>query len=103
MSRVRLINAEHAYIVTYDISDAKRWRKVFRAMKGYGRRLQLSVWQCRLDGSRRIEMAIALESLIDREEDNVVILDLGPAEDVTLHVESFGKHFEAIKRTARIL
>jgi len=103
MTRVRLNNAEHAYIVAYDISDPKRWRHVFRAMKGYGQRLQLSVWQCRLDGGRRIEMAMALERLIDREADNVVILDLGPADEVTLNVESFGKGFEPIKRTARIL
>ena len=103
MSRVRLNNAEHAYIVAYDISDQKRWRKVFQAMKGYGRRLQLSVWQCRLDGARRIEMAMALEGLIDRSEDHVVILDLGPAEDVTLNIESFGQRFEPIERTARIL
>lgn len=103
MGHVRLNNAEHAYIVAYDISDPKRWRRVFRAMKGYGRRVQLSVWQCRLDGARRIEMAMALESLIDRADDNVVILDLGPAEDVDVKVESFGKRFEPIERTARIL
>ncbi|MGZ8155153.1 MAG: CRISPR-associated endonuclease Cas2 [Burkholderiales bacterium] len=27
---------EHLYIVTYDIRDEKRWRRVFRLMKGYG-------------------------------------------------------------------
>lgn len=103
MTRVRLNNAEHAYIVAYDISDQRRWRKVFRAMKGYGRRLQLSVWHCRLDGGRRIEMAMALESLIDRTLDHLIIVDLGPAEDVTLNIESFGPQFEPIERTARIL
>lgn len=103
MTRVRLNNAEHAYIVAYDISDQRRWRKVFRAMKGYGRRLQLSVWQCRLDGGRRIEMAMALESLIDKAHDHLIIMDLGPAEEVTLNVESFGQHFEPITRAARIL
>ena len=99
----RLNNAEHAYVVAYDISDQKRWRKVFRTMKGYGRRLQLSVWHCRLDGARRIEMAMALEALINRKEDHVIILDLGPAEDVTLNIESLGKTFEEIERKARIL
>lgn len=103
MSRVRLNNAEHTYIVAYDISDPKRWRRIFRTMKGYGQRLQLSVWQCRLDGSRRIEMAMALESQIDRSQDHLIILDLGPAEDVTLNIESFGQQFEPIERTVRIL
>ena len=39
---------EHLYIVAYDISDPKRWRKVFKAMNGYGARVQLSVFQCRM-------------------------------------------------------
>lgn len=103
MARVRLNNAEHTYIVAYDISDQKRWRKVFRAMKGYGTHLQLSVWQCRLDGGRRIEMAMALETLLDKSRDHLIIMDLGPAEEVSLNVESFGQKFEPIVRTARIL
>ncbi len=27
---------ERLFIVTYDISDQKRWRGVFKAMHGYG-------------------------------------------------------------------
>ena len=34
---------ERLYIITYDISDDRRWRRVFKLMKGYGRWLQLSV------------------------------------------------------------
>ena len=79
--------------VTYDISDPKRWRRVFKTMHGYGRWLQLSVFHCRLDGGRRVEMAMALKSLIDRETDHVLILDLGPADEVELAVESLGKMF----------
>jgi CRISPR-associated protein Cas2 len=44
----RMAGNERLYIVTYDIADPKRWRQVFRAMEGYGRWLQLSVFQCRL-------------------------------------------------------
>ena len=99
----RRSNAEHAYVVAYDIADPKRWRRVFKTMKGYGRWLQLSVFHCRLDGGRRSDMALALESLIDRSADHVVILDLGPAEDVELAVESLGKTFEAIERQAVVI
>lgn len=99
----RRSNAEHAYVVTYDISDPRRWRRVFKLMKGYGRWLQLSVFHCRLDGSRRIEMAASLESAIDSAADHVLILDLGPAEDVELAVESLGKTFEAIERRAVVI
>lgn len=99
----RRSNAEHAYVVAYDISQPKRWRRVFKAMHGYGRWLQLSVFHCRLDGGRRAEMAMTLDQLIDPETDHVVILDLGPAEDVELAVESLGKRFEAIERRAVVI
>ncbi len=99
----RRTNAEHAYIVAYDISDRRRWSRVFKLMKGYGRWLQLSVFHCRLDGGRRSEMAMALETVIDRGADHVVILDLGPAEDVELMVESLGRSFEPIERRAVVI
>lgn len=99
----RRSNAEHAYVVAYDISDPRRWRRVFKLMKGYGRWLQLSVFHCRLDGGRRVEMASALESMIDAADDHVVILDLGPAEDVGLAVESLGKRFTPIERQAIVI
>ena len=99
----RRSNAEHAYVVAYDISDQRRWRQVFKTMKGYGRWLQLSIFHCRLDGGRRIEMAMALEALIERDSDHVVILDLGPADEVELNVESLGKSFTPIERRAVVI
>jgi len=103
MAPPRRTNAEHAYVVAYDISQPKRWRKVFRTMQGYGRWLQLSVFHCRLDGGRRAELAMALEQLIDAETDHVIILDLGPAEEVDLAVESLGKAFAPIERRAVVI
>ncbi len=99
----RRTNAEHAYVVTYDISDQKRWRKVFKLMKGYGRWLQLSVFHCRLDGGRRAEMAMALERIISTSDDHVIILDLGPADEIDFSVESLGKTFEPIERRAIVI
>jgi len=43
---------EHLYVISYDISEPKRWRRVFKIMKGYGEWLQLSVFQCRLNKMR---------------------------------------------------
>jgi CRISPR-associated protein Cas2 len=99
----RRSNAEHAYVVAYDIGDPKRWRKIFKLMNGYGRWLQLSVFHCRLDGGRRAEMAMALERTINAVEDHVIILDLGPADEVDFAVESLGKTFEAIERRAVVI
>jgi CRISPR-associated protein Cas2 len=103
MSRQRRTNAEHAYVVAYDIADQKRWRRVFKLMNGYGRWLQLSVFHCRLDGGRRIEMAAALDAAILSGEDYVIILDLGPAEDMELAIESLGKTFAPIERRAVVI
>ena len=103
MAQHRRTNDEHAYLVAYDISNPKRWRRVYRAMQGYGRWLQLSIFQCRLDGSRRIEMGVALDALINTEEDHVVIIDLGPADEIALHVDSLGRSFEPIERRAVVI
>ncbi len=35
-----------SYLVTYDIADEKRLRKVFKIMRGYGDHLQYSVFEC---------------------------------------------------------
>lgn len=94
---------ERVYIVTYDIGDTKRWRRVFRAMNGYGRWLQLSVFQCRLTARRRAELGAALEGLIKREEDHVIIIDVGPADNVEVAVESLGRTFNPIVREAIVI
>ena len=94
---------ERLYLVTYDISDPKRWRKVFRAMQGFGHWLQLSVFQCRLAPRRRAEMAMRLDQLIKPSLDHILIVDLGPADKVNVRVESLGKGYAAPKRQATIV
>lgn len=94
---------ERLYIITYDISDDRRWRRVFKLMKGYGRWLQLSVFQCRLTARRRAELARRLEEAIHDRDDHVLILDLGPADKVDPRVESLGRSFESVKRTAIVI
>ncbi|MCB1875404.1 MAG: CRISPR-associated endonuclease Cas2 [Chromatiales bacterium] len=89
---------EHLYVVTYDIRDQKRWRAVFRLMKGYGEWLQLSVFQCRLSRRRHAELYATLDELIHHGEDHVLMLDIGPADKVEPRVSSLGKGFEAVER-----
>lgn len=101
--RGRAPSNERLYIVAYDIADPKRWRRVFRTMKGYGRWLQLSVFQCRLSGRRRADLGAALERLINHKEDHIIILDLGLADAVDPRVESIGKSFTPIAREAAIV
>ena len=93
---------ERLYLVAYDIREPKRWRKVFKIMKGYGHWLQLSVFQCRLVARQRTQMATRLESVIELKEDHVLIVDLGPADRVDPLVESLGRQYEAPTRRAVI-
>ncbi|MCK9635136.1 MAG: CRISPR-associated endonuclease Cas2 [Methylobacter tundripaludum] len=93
-----MANYEHLYIVTYDIHDAKRWRRVFRLMKGYGDWLQLSVFQCRLSRKRHAELIALLDGIIHHSEDHILIMNIGPAESVKPSVVSLGKAFETVER-----
>lgn len=94
---------EHLYIVTYDIADPKRWKRVFSVMNGYGEWLQLSVFQCRLSRRRHAELLATLDELIVDDHDHVLMLDVGPAENVEPRVVSLGKTFQAIQREAVVV
>ncbi len=83
-----------AYIVTYDVCDPKRLRRVYKLMRGFGRHLQLSVFHCELDAARRIELMARLSREINHEEDQVLFVDIGPASGRALEsVESVGKAY----------
>jgi CRISPR-associated protein Cas2 len=90
---------EHLYLVTYDISNPKRWRAVYGLMHGYGEWLQLSVFQCRLSRRRHAEMLATLDQIIHHDQDHVLIMDIGIADSVAPRVVSLGKTaFEAFQR-----
>ena len=91
------------YVVSYDIRDPKRWRRVFKLMHGYGEWLQLSVFQCRLSRRRQVELVAALSELIHHKEDHVLLLDLGDADRVDLRVTSLGKTYAPVVREAIIV
>ena len=95
--------SERLYVIAYDIADRKRWQKGFKTMKGYGHWPQLSVFQCRLTARRRFEMTERLEAAIKPSEDHLVILDLGPADQVEPRVETLGKSYETPERRAIIV
>lgn len=82
---------ERLYFVVYDIADAKRWRSVFRTMRGYGEWVQLSVFQCRLSRVRHAELISDLDRIIHHDEDHIVLMDIGPADKVEPKVVSLGK------------
>jgi CRISPR-associated protein Cas2 len=98
------MNDEHLYMVAYDIADPKRWRALFRLMKGYGEWLQLSVFQCRLNHMRHAEMLQNIESILNQAEDHALIIDIGLADAVRPRVHSIGKQrFDPIERAPIIV
>lgn len=94
---------EHLYIVTYDIGDPKRWRRIFRIMKGYGEWVQLSVFQCRMSRQRHAELIALLDGMIHHADDHVVLMDVGPADKVAPHITSLGRGFTPVERVSVII
>lgn len=69
-----------SYLVCYDISDEKRLRKVFKTMRNYGDHLQYSVFECQLTSTDLVRCRAELAEIIHHDEDQVLFVDLGPAE-----------------------
>jgi CRISPR-associated protein Cas2 len=68
------------YLVSYDICDDRRLRRVFKTMRGFGDHIQYSVFRCDLSERERAEMVAALDPLLDHSLDQVLIVDLGPSD-----------------------
>ncbi len=68
------------FLVTYDVADPRRLRKVFKVMKGYGTHLQLSVFSCDLTEMTLVMMRAALSEAIDHSKDAVLMVDIGPSD-----------------------
>lgn len=95
--------SERLYIVTYDITDPKRGRRVFSLMRGYGEWLQLSVFQCRLSRRRHAELISDLELIILHGHDHIILLDLGDAQEIKPRLISLGKAYNPMVRESIIV
>lgn len=69
-----------SYLVCYDIADDKRLRTVFKLMRGYGDHLQYSVFECQFTPADLVACRAGLGAIIHHEEDQVLFVNLGPAE-----------------------
>lgn len=71
------------YLVTYDICNDKRLKKVFKAMNDFGDHLQFSVFVCEINDVERIRLESRIKPLMNEKEDQVLIIDLGLAHSQT--------------------
>ena len=67
------------YLICYNISDDKRLRRVFKICKDYGLHLQYSVFESDLSQMERNELERKLAAEINIREDQVLLVELGPA------------------------
>lgn len=67
------------FIVTYDIRDPKRLRKVHKTCKGFGVHLQYSVFECDLTTSEKVDLEDRLREIMNLKDDQVLFIDLGPS------------------------
>ncbi len=96
MARIR-------YLVSYDICDPKRLRRVARALEGFGVRLQYSVFECPLDDMRLARLKAELHPLLKHDEDQVLFVSLGPsANDATLIIDAMGQPYTVRTRVTII-
>lgn len=78
-----LLYPEKMYIlITYDVCTSstggeKRLRKVAKACKNYGQRVQNSVFECLLSESQLVVLQNELANIIDSEEDSIRYYFLG--------------------------
>ncbi len=92
------------YVVTYDICDPKRLRKVYKYMLGWGEHLQLSVFQCELTHRELVELRAGLARIIHHLEDQVLFVDVGPVEGRgSDSISALGKPYIDIDRLAVVV
>src|SRR5437660_3941021 len=70
------MEAKQWYVICYDITEPKRWRKVYKKLNGYGRRLQYSIFRCRLTRRQIEKLRWELEEMLDASQDRLLILSL---------------------------
>lgn len=92
------------YIVSYDISDPKRLRRVFQTMRNWGDHIQLSVFECELTDRELVELRTELAGVIHHGEDQVLFIDVGPvAGRGDRSIESLGRTYFPPERLAVVV
>lgn len=61
------------HIISYDVRDDKRLRRVAQLLEGYGERLQYSVFRCRLSEREVERLRWELAKVMDKEDDLLLL------------------------------
>jgi len=92
------------FVVSYDIADPKRLRKVYRLMRGWGDHIQLSVFRCELNPRELVELRARLALVINHGLDQVLLVDVGPVEGRGgTSIRAIGKVYTSPERRAIVV
>ena len=83
-----------SWLVSYDISDPKRLRKVARACEDFGVRKQFSVFLTRVSATDLVRLRSRLYDIIDLSEDQVLFIPLCPR--CVNAIDAIGRPTEAV-------
>lgn len=87
MSRNRIL-------ITYDVCNDKRRTKVHRILRDVGDHVQFSVFVADLSEREYIQVRSRIREKIHHDQDQVLFIDLGPAErDPLARIESLGRQY----------
>ena len=87
------------YLITYDVADDKRRTRIFQTLRDHGDHAQYSVFLCELNDRELAQLRGRLIDLTHAREDQVMILDLGPAGvPIESCLETIGRGFEPPQR-----
>lgn len=85
------------YLVTYDIRDPKRLRRVFRTMRNWGNHLQLSVFECELNRTELVRLKASLNEVINSAQDQILLIELGWArQNGENQIEALGQPYVSV-------
>jgi len=86
--------ARRRYLITYDVSSDRRRSRIFDLLRDHGDHAQFSVFFCELNQRELAHLKGQLTEWVHRHEDQILILDLGFAENPLDHgLECLGKAF----------
>ncbi len=61
------------YVVVYDVRDDKRRTKVVKILQKYGKRINLSVFECMLSDSQFKNLKEAVIKVSDKKNDHILV------------------------------
>lgn len=104
-----MVHHPKLYLICYDIcgagpAAARRLRKIYRLLRGYGEHLQYSIFRCTLTDRQLASLEGELEEIIDHSHDQVMVVPLGHAASAnSWRMYTIGVPFDAPERVVRVV